>query len=74
MSAGGDTEWINRAPKQSPAMKAAYAGLAQAEAYLREVHADKDWDAHHEAVAIMVDWHREIGRICQEEGKARSGR
>jgi leucyl aminopeptidase (aminopeptidase T) len=65
VSAGGDTEWVDRAPRQSPAMKAAYAGLAEAEDYVAQCHADEDWEAHREAISIMVDWHREIGCIAQ---------
>jgi len=67
MSAGGTTEWVDRAPKQSPAMKQAYAGLADTERYLGECHADQDWEAHHDAVQYVVEWHAEIGRIAQEE-------
>lgn len=66
MSAGGVTEWVDRAPKQSPAMKKAYAGLAEAEAYVADCHARGDWEAHHKAVEIYVSWHAEIGRIAQE--------
>ena len=66
MSAGGDTEWVDRSPKQSPEMKRAYAGLKEAEDNLAEAHAAKDWEWHHEAVEIMVEWHAEIGRIAQE--------
>ena len=56
--------YVDRAPKKSPEMEAAYAGLAEAERYLGECHAAGDWDAHHEATAIVIDWHREIGRIA----------
>lgn len=66
MSGGGDTEWVDRAPRQSSAMKAAYAGLADAERYAGDCHAAGDWEAHHEAVEILVSWHREIGRIAQQ--------
>jgi hypothetical protein len=67
MSAGGDTTWVDRAPKQSPAMKKAYAGLADAERYVAECHRDEAWDEHHGAIQFMVEWHAEIGRIAQEE-------
>ncbi len=67
MSAGGDTEWVDRAPRKSPAMRAAYAGLADAEDYVAACHAAGDWTSHREAVSVLVDWHREIGRIAQEE-------
>ena len=54
-------------------MKAAYAGLAEAQKYLEEAHAygyeTDDWSQHGEALEIYVEWHKEIGRIAQEEGK-----
>lgn len=66
MSAGGDSEWVDRSPPQSRAMRAAYKGLADAEAYASEVHDAGDWKAHHEAVEIVAEWHHEIGRIALE--------
>ncbi len=65
MSARGDSEWVDRSPPKSKAMKAAYAGLAEAEEYLRQVHADGNDVEQREAIAIMVDWHAEIGRLAQ---------
>jgi hypothetical protein len=67
VSAGGTTEWVERAPRQSPAMKAAYKGLADAERYVAECHADGDWEAHHEAVDIYVGWHHQVAIVAQEE-------
>ncbi len=64
MSAKGDTEWVDRSPPKSKAMKAAYAGLAAAEEYLREVAADGAEDEQREAIAITVEWHAEIGRLA----------
>jgi hypothetical protein len=63
MSAGGDTVWVDRAPKQSKAMKAAYAGLAEAEEWLRGC--DKEnVEEHADGVEAIVAWHAEIGRIA----------
>jgi hypothetical protein len=48
----------------------AYAGLAEAERSVAEAHAfgtsTDDWDPHHEAIEVMVEWHREIGRVTRE--------
>ena len=60
------TDYVDRSPAQTPAMREAYAGLADAERYLRECHAAEDWDAQREAIAIVVEWHAEIGRIALE--------
>ena len=65
MSAGGTTEYVDRAPRQSPAMKAAYAGLAEAEEWLRGCDPE-DAEEHADGVEAIVAWHREIGRIAQE--------
>lgn len=63
-----DTQYVDRTPPKSPEMLEAYAGLAAAEAALVEAHRygheTGDWAPHHEAVAIMVEWHAEIGRIA----------
>jgi hypothetical protein len=67
MSAKGDTTWVDRSPKQSKAMKAAYAGLAEAERYLGECHDAEDWEAHREAIAISRSWYQEISRIALAE-------
>lgn len=64
--------YTDRSPTKSPAMRDAYAGLAEAEAALREAHAygtrTDDWDPHHEAVAVTVEWHAEIGRLAVSRG------
>jgi hypothetical protein len=67
VSAAAVSEWVDRAPRQSPALMAAYAGLADAERYVGECHAAQDWPLHREAIAIMIDWHREISRVIHEE-------
>lgn len=64
MSAGGDSEWVDRSPKQSPAMRAAYEGLRVAEEAVAACHADGDWPAHREAVDTMVAWHHEIAVVA----------
>lgn len=63
MSAGGDTEWVDRAPAQSKKMREAYAGLKAAEDWLAETPKDNAAE-HAEAVDIVVSWHAEIGRIA----------
>ncbi len=65
MSAGGDTEYVDRAPKQSPKMKTAYAGLAEAEEWLRGCDGENA-EEHADGVEAVVAWHAEIGRIAQE--------
>lgn len=60
--------YVDRSPPKTPAMTAAYAGLAEAERYVSECHRDADWPAHHEAIAIMVEWHAEIGRLAVSRG------
>lgn len=65
MSAGGTTECVDRAPKKSAAMEAAYAGLAEAEEWLRGADPD-DAEEHAEGVAAVVSWHAEIGRLARE--------
>lgn len=56
-------------------MREAYAGLAAAEKAVGEAHeygqATGDWEPHHEAVAVMVEWHAEIGRVAQEQNRDR---
>ena len=60
--------YVERTPPKSPAMKAAYAGLAEAEIALGEAHAygmkTDDWEPHREATRVVVAWHAEIGRIA----------
>lgn len=60
---------VDRAPRKSPAMVAAYEGLAEAERGLGEAHeygyATDDWEPHHEATRVVIAWHAEIGRIAQ---------
>lgn len=63
VSAGGDSEWVDRSPKKSKEMEAAYAGLAEAEEWLRG--ADKNDPAEFkEGVDAIVQWHKEIARIA----------
>lgn len=65
------SEYVDRSPAKSPAMRAAYDGLAAAEKTLADAHAygyaTGDWGPHHEAVAVTVEWHAEIGRLAQEK-------
>lgn len=69
MAHKSDSEWVDRSPKKSPEMEAAYAGLATAEKAVSEAHsygmATDDWEPHHEAITVMVEWHAEIGRVAQ---------
>lgn len=69
-----DSTYVDRTPPKSPAMQAAYAGLAEAERAVADAHAygneTGDWQPHHEAISVMVDWHAEIGRIALKGGRA----
>ncbi len=66
-----DSTYVDRAPRKTPAMQAAYDGLAEAERAVAEAHAygyaTDDWQPHHEAVAVLIEWHGEIGRVAQEQ-------
>ncbi len=65
MSAGGTTEWVDRAPKQSKEMREAYKQLAATEAWVAACHAREDWVEHHEAVDILMSWYAYIGQLAQ---------
>lgn len=71
MSFAGDAPYVDRRPPQTPAMREAYAGLADAERAVSEAHAygyaTDDWQPHHEAITTLIEWHAEIGRVAQEQ-------